>query len=85
MLVGNRAIKTIFCVRLSSQSFRLQMTSTEDRQIRTAPIGGGMVDLVHFYPGVFNFFSHSISLLRWWRDLGQLSDPALQIMIMIFQ
>ena len=55
------------------------MTSTEDRQIRTAPIGGGMVDLVHFYPGVFNFFSHPVPLLRWWTVLGLMSDQALKV------
>ena len=39
-----------------------------------------MVALVHFYPGVFNFFSHPVSLLRWWTVLGLMSDQALQIM-----
>ena len=40
----------------------------------------GVVALVHFYPGVFNFFSHPVPLLRWWTVLGLMSDRALQIM-----
>ena len=39
MLVGTWAIKTIICIRLSSQSFWLQMTSTEGCQIKLTPSG----------------------------------------------
>ena len=39
----------------------------------------GVVALVHFYPGVFNFFSHPVPLLRWWTVLGLMSDQALKV------